>query len=558
MKKTFKIASYDFRRILLNPITYIALFIVLISSLVFGFVFKPNTASVYSANVSGSTTQTVYENFLGTKAKDTKTKLDSILSDAENFLNVQNSCYDELDLEKIWEKFSIIREEVKKHVLPNTDSEYVNDITEIETATSELKSFVDRFSNLGAFESNLIFTENQFKSLEELSSFFYHAVEISPDNNTLLIEYYNNLNKFDALEKIVFGVYVWNCDEELLENLKTEIIDVAKAKNKAIKKEMDTLNDSVTISDIESMQDMKNLATNYKLCCESAKFAVETELKLILEKKFNNLKNLYHFEKLSIEDTKLALSKALYFLNSEELYYKQHQTALNFNSASYEKSLYDYSYSIISVIGFLTVLFGIYCTYKLFGKDRKNGKMDTVLAQDVTFNQVFFGKTFAVIFVTSTILCMFTVLSLLAGFVFYPTLPHSMLAVFNLTNVYTIHPFLFLLIKVVGIELQAIFYSIITLFLMNISRKFELTFAIAILIFLIATVCNIFFNGSLTYCLFPFIHADLTSFLGGATMQTGFLRTSLFVSGNFIISIIYYSAVVGMLFNFTKQLFKKN
>jgi ABC-type transport system involved in multi-copper enzyme maturation permease subunit len=220
--------------------------------------------------------------------------------------------------------------------------------------------------------------------------------------------------------------------------------------------------------------------------------------------------------------------------------------------------MYDHAYFIISIVGFITILVGIFCAYKLFGQDRKNGKMDLLLSQNVTFNQVFVAKFIAIVLITSFYLALFSILSLIWGALIYGSLPNAMLAVFNLTNVYTIHPFMFFLIKVIGIELQVIFYSIITIFLMNVSRKFELCFGISAGLFVVATICNIFLNGAFVYCLFPFIHADLTSFLGGATMSTGFLKTSLYTYGNFLISVLYYLVVVALLFNFTKQLFKKN
>ena len=277
-----------------------------------------------------------------------------------------------------------------------------------------------------------------------------------------------------------------------------------------------------------------------------------------MERHFGDLENLYHYQPISIEDTELALVKTNYFLNDESLYYTQYQVPLNFNTASYQVSLYDHAYFVMSIIGFLTILFGIFASYKQFGLDRRNGKMDTILSQNVTFNQVFTGKFLAIVYATSFVLAVYSILSLTWGALLFPSLANEILAVFNLTSVYTIHPFLFFIIKVIGIELQVIFYSVITIFLMNVSRKFELTFGISVGIFVIATICNIFLNGSLAYCLFPFIHADLTAFLGGGTMQTGFLKTALYSYGNFFISLVYYLVVVVLLYNFTKQLFKKN
>ena len=559
MKKSLRIAAYDYKRIMSNPITLIGLVIILATSLIIGFIVKPEVTPAYSASVSGETTKQVYENFIGTKDADRKENLDEIITQAKAYLNIQaqEASLDQSEFKQINIKFQEIKDEVKKYGELGS-SAYLSDISPFRSATTKLNNFVERFADLKGLESDLIFTKNQFEELNALSIYFNELSVSTKSNSEILNDLYKNISKIDDLNEIATKVYTWECDPEILETLHADCIKKAETKIAKIYAEMKRVYNEAPVGDIQYVQDMCDLATNYKLTCESAKFEVEAEFKLLLEKRFNNLENLYHFEEIVIEDTRLALTKAEYFLNDEGLYYTQYQTALNFKTASHQITIYDYTYMIVSIVGFLTILFGIFCTYKLFGRDRKNGKMDTILTQDVSFNQVFMGKTLAIVLITSTILFAFMILSLLWGLLLYANLPNPILAVFNLTSVYTIHPFLFLLIKVIGIELQVIFYSTLTLFLMNLSRKFDLMFAIALVIFAVATVCNIFLNGSFVYCLFPFIHSDITAFLGGATMQTGFLKTALYTSGNFFISIAYYLVVVLLLYSFTRQLFKKN
>ena len=559
MKKTLKIAKYDYKRIITNPITLITLFLIVATMLIAGFVLKPQTTPAYSASISGETTRQMYENFYKTADNDTKNKLNNIVNKAQSYINAQTECFDQKDLKEINDQFQIIKTEVKKYKNPSIgDTNYLDDITPVKNASFSLKSFVDRFATLSALESNLIFTEAQFENLTQSATYFSTISNSSKTNSEILEDIYLNFDKIDSINEISVNVYVWDCDTELLERLNNEIIIKSAEKRAEIEEEMTSLNEKAGVGNITYLQDMKSLITNYKLTCESAKCAVENEFYLLLEKRFDNLKNLYHFDQIIVEDTILQLTKATYFLNDSSLYYTQYQTALNFNTASYQITLYDHSYMVLSIIGFLTILFGIFCTYKFFGSDRKNGKMDTILSRDVSFNQVFVGKSLAIVMITSTILIGFMILSLIWGAILFANLPNPILTIFNLTNVYTIHPLLFLIIKVIGIELQVIFYSTLTLFLMNLNRKFKLMFVVSLIIFTAVTVCNIFLNGSLVYCLFPFIHADITSFLGGATMQTGFLKTSLYASGNFFISLAYYLVFVLLLYSFTKQLFKKN
>ncbi len=561
MKKVLKIAAYDFKRLVFNPITVIGLVLVLIACFVTGLAYKIEPTPAYSAVTSGEYTRRVYQNFRSTDPSiDTENSLNNILTEANDILATNQTCLDYEILEELNATFQNIKNEVEKFEQFGECAYYENgisDISPVQEAAEDLNAFTTRISDLKAFETNVIFTNSEFEDLVSVTNYF-NEIDYSANVVEILENLYKNSANFEKLSAVAQNVLDWNISAETANELQTKYITKAEEKCTQILTEMETLNNSIEESDVEHLQDMKNLITNFKLVCESAKAGVENELRLLLEKNFENLKNLYHFDQIKTENIEQALVLCNYFLENDELYFKQYQVPLNFNTGSYEVTVYDYAYFLMSIVGFLTIIFAIFCAYKLFGRDRKSGKIDTILSQNVSFNQVYTAKFLAIVFSTSFILAIFSILTLLGGSLLYPSLANGMLAVFNLSSVYIIHPFLFFIIKIVGIELQVIFYSVLTIFLMNISRKFDLCFGIALAIFAIATICNIFLNGSFVYCLLPFIHADLTSFLGGATMETGFLRTSLYAYGNFFVSLVYYLVFVVLLYNLTKQIFKKN
>lgn len=561
MKKVLKIAAYDFKRLVFNPITVIGLVLVLIACFVTGLAYKIEPTPAYSAVTSGEYTRRVYQNFRSTDPSiDTENSLNNILTEANDILATNQTCLDYEILEELNATFQNIKNEVEKFKQFGECAYYENgisDISPVQEAAEDLNAFTTRISDLKAFETNVIFTNSEFEDLVSVTNYF-NEIDYSANVVEILENLYENSANFEKLSAVAQNVLDWNISAETATELQTKYITKAEEKCTQILAEMETLNNSIEESDVEHLQDMKNLITNFKLVCESAKAGVENELRLLLEKNFENLKNLYHFEQIKTENIEQALVLCNYFLENDELYFKQYQMPLNFNTGSYEVTVYDHAYFLMSIVGFLTIIFAIFCAYKLFGRDRKSGKIDTILSQNVSFNQVYTAKFLAIVFSTSFILAIFSILTLLGGSLLYPSLANGILAVFNLSSVYIIHPFLFFVIKIVGIELQVIFYSVLTIFLMNISRKFDLCFGIALAIFAIATICNIFLNGSFVYCLLPFIHADLTSFLGGATMETGFLRTSLYAYGNFFVSLVYYLVFVVLLYNLTKQIFKKN
>ena len=93
---------------------------------------------------------------------------------------------------------------------------------------------------------------------------------------------------------------------------------------------------------------------------------------------------------------------------------------------------------------------------------------------------------------------------------------------------------------------------------MNVSRKFELMFGISLGIFAIAFTLNTFLSGFFVYALFPFVHANLFPYFGGANSSIQFLGTAFISGGNFFISICYTLVLMVGIYFFTNQLFKRN
>ncbi len=573
MKKILRIATYDFKRLVLNPITIISMIVVFLICFITGMCYHITPTPTYEANIQGETVNEIYSNFYSLRDDiDTKRVLKNLIRDAQYYIDIQKDATKEEDLKKLREIKTNYFDELKTETMKfnitfgNDNQVNFNYIREIiNVGTNELYSFVNDFKKIKPFGSSLYFTNEQFDSLSFISNYFLELNSKPNDTNgtkQILTDLISNMSIFDTLNNLVSGNNMLTnlvMDRGKIQSFESTYINKANEKLNLIEAEItDTINNN-NLEKEEKISNLKSLITNYKLTCESSKNGILYELELIINNHFgNNVEKLYNYYKINEINNKVSLSKINHFLEDESLYYTAYQEPLNFNHASYIETAYDHTYFIICIIGFLNILFAIFCAYKLFGLDRRNGKMDVILSQNVTFSQTFAGKFLAIALVTSFMLGIYTLFVLVGALIFYPTLAGSMLAIFNITSAYTIHPFLFLLFKIIGWELQALFYATITIFLMNCSRKFDLMFGISVLIYVIALICNIYCNNIFVYCLFPFIHADLTSFIGGATMSTGFLVTSLYVFGNFFISLAYYLVVVVLFYNLSNQLFKRN
>lgn len=562
MNKIFQIARYDFKRLVLNPISLAIMAMFVLVFTIVGATYKIPSQQPYSASTTGSYTRDVYTNFLGTSTQiDSKPKLNQNFQKAKNYLLVQETeeCFEFSDLESVNKKFQTIKRETEKFKqLGNciyTDS---NNISTIEEASTQLQSFINTFAQKQAFESKLILTKSQFTQIENFSKFLQTELSKQQSISVMLENFYKNLTMFEDLNQTVDASFVWQVNFENLKDVSEKYITTTEIKLQSILNEMQLLYTNSSLYDTKNLQTMKNLITNYKFMIECSKSGVEAELYLMLANHSKSTIEYFNFSSKEVSDLTIICAETQFHINNKSTSFVQYQSALNFNKGSYQTTAFDFAYFVICIISLFLIAFAIYSSYKLFGVDRKNGKVDLILAQNVSFNQVFIGKFLAIMFSTLFYLGVFAIVGLVLGAIFYSFLPNSILAVFNLSTVYTINPFAFFLIKLIGIELQVMFFAILTIFLMNISRKFNLMFVVSLAIFGIVTICNIFLNGSLWYCLLPFIHIDLTSFLGGATMQSGFLVTALYNNGNFFISLTYFLVFTTLLSCLSKRLFKKN
>lgn len=568
MKKILKIAKYDFKRIMLNPITLIFLAVVLGVVFISGLVIKTPTAEPLQVSYSQETKTKKFFNDFNTSTStdfDSKVKLKQYIGKAEAYIYSQSLSIKNGEVEEI-ENINAIAKEVKdnnlieelKRVLSGDVSNPTTVCNNFTTLSNDLKNFIADYDQKNQFTSKLAFTEDQYKKLNKISNFFAKILDTDSSDDYKLTQLAKQQSMLPDLLDIINNKIVINIDKSILQGYTKDYIEVAEQKLDAIVEAMRNISDPLDLNSSQDIDKLKNYIKQYKIVAQKTEVAVMSEMQIILNKLSINIGNLYNFTHISLEDATQNLNEAKFYINGESLEYVEYQTPLNFGQASSEFTAFDHSYFIVSIVGFFTILFGMFCAYKLYGKDKKTGKLDLLLSQKVKFSEVFAGKFIAIILCTITILVSFMLLSIIWGSILYALMPGSILAVFNLQSAYTINPFMFLILKVCGIELQVIFWTIVTIFAMNLSRKFLLSFGISIGVFALATLGNILFNGQLWYCLLPFIHVDITSMLGGATMETGFLKTSLYAYGNFYISIIYYLVVIALLYNFTKQVFKKN
>lgn len=551
--KTLKIAFYDFKRLIFNPITYLGIGIVLILTAVLGIFYNPTITPAYSLAYESTTSQELYDNFYSSQ-DDSKDSLNAIIQENEHILSAQRSNEVATEFKEVKSTLNELFTEIQYHTSYPNDQHLYNNYESIVKRDVYI-NFVNKVANTEVFESTLYFTESDLEVLTNLADMLSSTLLFATDDYSIKTIYANVWAQRDLYydDFLSLDPINWHMDEEFLNTLEEKYVTNAQAKLDKIEEEFLNL-----YQNNGNLADMESLVLNYKLVAECAGNALNDELYISLIHSFPTYANFIGYETQEEMELTQNLALANTIISSEELYYQNYLSPMDFNTATGEITAYDFAYYEMSIIGFILTICAIFFVYKLFGRDRKTGKVDMVLSQNVSFYSVFGAKFLAIVFSTLFLLFVFSALYLIAGFVIYGVTFTPILTVFNYTTTLSISPILYLLIKFFCIELEILFYVVISMFIMNLSRKFELMFAISLFVFAAGFVMNIFLSGYFVYTIFPFVHSNLFTFFGGGATNFGFLTTKILAGGSFYISIVYYLVLMIALYNFTNQLFKRN
>lgn len=555
--KSFKICMYDFRRLILNPITLCGFIIAIVACVVAGFCFKPFISPALSLSFEYETTEELYNNFINGNFEDSVVNLDAKIMENKKIIDGQRNTtlidtYDNLTLNinTFYENLLVYNAYPDDYPDASTFKDNAFDVN----LKTELHNFYDIIASLKDFESPLYFTDNEMNTIKSLVDLLDSTLYYTTNRDDVKAMYDILLESRQLFRDFLnIEVINWQTDKDKTVELEVNYVVNAEKKLDDILEEFENV-----YHGSQNLDDMESLALNYKRIVTFASYNMQGELFLLLSRSLPNYANYIGYESQEELELKQTIIQNNHILKEASLYYAHYLQPMNFNSASGTINAYDFAYYLISIIGFILIFISIFFAYKLFGRDRKKGKVDVVLAQNASFNSVFAGKFFAILLATFSLLFVFSILIILISYLIYGVTFAPVLAVFNLSSSYVVNPLICLFFKLLCIEFEIMFYTLITILLMNVSRKFELMFGISLGIFAVAFTLNTFLSGFFVYALFPFAHANLFSFFGGANSSIGFLNTAFISGGNFFISICYTLVLMVGMYFFTNQLFKRN
>lgn len=522
-----------------------------------------------------------YEHFttlpLYTESKSTlqslNTKAQSTSTDYQIFINtIENNDY----IEKLDTIYSTNKEYIEstieyyKNQIKERQNLYYNKIintpnatqTELRPLRSELykqiSSFYDVILSLAESNNTIAFLEKaQYEDLKNTLAEAKSWVE-SYDNNTIsgaTTEYLKNkvviteiskLNIETKINTFKSSIVKFEVSNKTLNALKETITTKIYALRDGLASTIESLyKQNPVSSSTNEVNKIKDLITSYRILSINSENLVNDTINLETTKslKTNDIINYIGFEDFNSYEIREELTKIEYLIaNSEYNHHFSDVFAFNKNSTT-ETNAYDFMFYGMEIATLVITIFAIFLAASLMASEYDSGTIKLLAMRPFKRWKIITGKLFATMIFSIIFILFSFVICFVAGMCLYPLTSTPVLMVFNSTQAFVINPLILMLINILCIIFEVLFYAVIALSISTIFRSYTSAISISCIMYLLAVSMNVLFGGFFWYSFIPFINADLFKFLGGSFLTTeasafnSLFTPTLLANANFYISL---------------------
>lgn len=584
----FKLNRAELKKIFLRPAVYVMLFVLAIALVVSTFLYSPASRTNPTTNFGGAnqTIAMAFSAFKTSTSVDGKIALDESLENAK--VQLEDFAGQTSIQATLQEKFSAI-----KHTLT-----YNNGDTE-ETFASALWDY----SALQTTENKTVFLA-EVQALSDLAEEIYNicknqiSVEtidfyITPDNLNALKGYAErlylaipittDLAEFTKEALVAFGDNIKNnyvpeaeiemissaqkieiSEEktaEILEKYYTPVAYLAGSESilTQIYAEMETfVTENADNQTADKTAEFNAIATKYKMATKNSVSLIQNALMLEKTGVYSDaeLKNFIGFEDFNSYTLTEQVTLGQFVLDNQ-MFSPNYLTSLGFNETSgFAPSAFDFCIYAMQILAVILTIFAIFFMASSMAGDFQNGTIKMIATRPISRGKIIAGKTLASINFTLIFAVFALVASLVVGYALYGFGEGQVLAVFNATTAFMVHPAVLLGAYFISMMLGIIFFICLANLLSVIFRSSIFAMFATFILFMASVVLKALFAGATWFMYTPFAYLDLFGYLGGATGTGGFLSFMVPLGANAFIAMGVLIGMIILLDIISKLIFK--
>lgn len=395
------------------------------------------------------------------------------------------------------------------------------------------KLLLEKTNNLKTYLDTLI--DNEFPIIlikEQDKNKIYHVLEESIQylNSFNFIGSYATMTEYSNLNTNLVSIDFANFFTNIFSNENTPIYQVKltdtnlelfnKVKNKVdenkaiIKSSINTLKDSNTINEIQFK------ITEYYLLSEAYQSFINDSIILEISKNYTSNEFAkfygYNINEFNIYQYNERIATNKYYI-SNNVYSNSFATNFSFNQNSKnETSVYDFMYFSMEISTIIITIFSMLLICSLITSETENGTIKLLLVRPYKRSKIMTAKLFATIFFTFTFMLFSAILSFAGGYYIFGMSNTNILAIFNSNTPIVISPLVLMIIDILSLFAEAIFFILIGLMIATLCKNYAGSIYICLIFMITMYVLNALFGGAFWYSFFPSSNLHLFKYFGNA------------------------------------------
>lgn len=278
-----------------------------------------------------------------------------------------------------------------------------------------------------------------------------------------------------------------------------------------------------TIQDLSTDESITNIAksiTDYSLLSNNYNNIIKSKVLLSIADKYDTSIYSkfygYKFNEFNKYQTRENITLNNYYIQNNT-YSNSYLNQFSYNQNSGMKTnLYDYMYFTLELCTLIIIVFAMMLVCNLITGETESGTIKLLLVRPYRRSKIVTAKLLATIFFVITFMFFSSIITFVGGYFLYGPATTNVLAIFNSGTPFEISPLLLMLINILSLTFDVIFFVLLALMISILCKNFAASISCSFVLLILNYALNIIFGGAFWYTLLPGMNLHLFKFFGNS------------------------------------------
>lgn len=224
----------------------------------------------------------------------------------------------------------------------------------------------------------------------------------------------------------------------------------------------------------------------------------------------------YNFDEFNKFESQESITKNEYYIDNN-VYENSYLNNFSYSQNSGNKTnMYDFAYFSMELCTLIIIIFSMMLVCNLITGETESGTIKLLLVRPYRRSKILTAKLLATIFFVITFMLFSSVLTLVGGYFLFGSTTAPILAIFNGTLAFEISPMGMMMLDILFLTLDVIFFVLLALMISVICRNYAGSISCSLVVLIINLAFNFLFNNTFWYTLLPGMNLHLFKYFGNS------------------------------------------